>query len=249
MKQVNSPRAVELVSLERMPGTPASLLLSGATTCSRPAPRTLTPPSLGTKRRGSIILFIFTREDFGSKCNAELLANLGNLVNRTSKFLWSKLDGCIGSSLPREDSACAALTERVQSHLTEYLQAMEGVHLRTGLREAMAISAAGNAFLTDSKLDGKLLTADPERCRAVLSTALNLVYLLSALLEPFLPSTAQDIQRILNAPARRIPFEGSWTPAEGLLPGHQISQPFHLFHKLDDSFLAELRVRFSGKQN
>jgi methionyl-tRNA synthetase len=111
----------------------------------------------------------------------------------------------------------------------------------------MAISAAGNVFLTEARLDGKLLASDPDRCRAVLSTALNLVYLLSALLEPFLPSVAEDIQRILNAPARRIPFS-SWSPSEGLLDGHQIGQPFHLFNKLDETFLAELRVRFAGKQ-
>lgn len=142
----------------------------------------------------------------------------------------------------------AALRAKVDGHLAAYLQAMDGIHLRAGLREAMAISAAGNVFLTESRLDGKLLAADPERCRAVLSTALNLIYLLSALLEPFLPSVAGDIGRILNAPARRIPFAGGWEPAEGLLEGHQIAQPFHLFHKLDDTFLAELRLRFSGKQ-
>lgn len=205
------------------------------------------PPSLGIKYDHGHITNTLNRDDFGSKCNAELLANLGNLVNRTSKFLSSKLGGRIGPVLPAEDPAMAALCAKVDGHLAAYLQAMDAISLRAGLREAMAISAAGNVFLTESRLDGKLLASDPERCRAVLSTALNLVYLLSALLEPFLPSVAEDIQRILNAPARRIPF-GSWNPSEGLLDGHQIGQPFHLFNKLEEAFLAELRVRFAGKQ-
>lgn len=190
----------------------------------------------------------FSWDDFGSKCNAELLANLGNLVNRTSKFLWTKLEGRIGSVLEESDPAMAALKTKVDTHLAAYIEAMNKISLRAGLREAMAISAAANGFLTEAKLDGKLLASDPERCRSVLSTALNLVYLLSALLEPFLPSTAADIQAILNAPARTIPFAtGAWNPSEGLLAGHEISQPFILFHKLDDSFLAELRIRFAGK--
>jgi methionyl-tRNA synthetase len=209
------------------------------------------PPFPG-KKKIIISPFLLTlsnpRDDFGSKCNAELLANLGNLVNRTSKFLVSKLGGRIGPVLPIDDPAMAALVAKVDTHLAAYIQAMDSIHIRAGLREAMAISAAANAFLTEAKLDAKLLSADPERCRAVLSSALNLVYMLSALLEPFLPSVAQDIQRILAAPARRIPFEGHWDPTQGLLDGHQIGQPFHLFHKLDDSFLAELRVRYAGKQ-
>ncbi len=191
---------------------------------------------------------IFTWDDFGNKCNSELLANLGNLVNRTSKFLHSKLEGRIGKVLPSDEPAVQSLVKSVNEHLTAYLAAMDKLQLRAALKEAMGISAAGNLFLVEAKLDGKLLASDPERCRSVLSTTLNLIYLLSAVLEPFLPSVSQDILSILNAPARRIPFNGSWSPEEGLLEGHIIGQPFILFQKLEEEFLVELRTRFSGLQ-
>jgi methionyl-tRNA synthetase len=185
----------------------------------------------------------FAWDDFGAKTNAELLANLGNLVSRTAKFLFAKLEGRLGRQC--HDAVDAELIARVNAGLGAYTEAMDRVQLRAGLKEVMAISALGNAYLVEAKLDGKLLAADPERCRSVLSLALNLVYLLSALLEPFLPSTAADIARILRAPALRIP-KAAWDP-EVLLAGHEIDEPFHLFHRIDEAHLQQLRKQFAGK--
>ena len=185
----------------------------------------------------------FSWDDFGAKTNSELLANLGNLVSRTAKFLYAKLEGRIGKQV--HDAVDLELIAKVNAGLKVYTEAMDKVQLKAGLKEVMAISALGNAYLVEAKLDGKLLASDPERCRSVLSLALNLVYLISALLEPFLPSTAADIARILRAPALRIPKE-TWDP-EVLLAGHEIDEPFHLFHRIEEAHLLQLRKQFGGK--
>jgi methionyl-tRNA synthetase len=79
----------------------------------------------------------------------------------------------------------------------------------------------------------------------VVSVALNLCYLLSALLEPFIPSTAADILQILRLPPRTIPHSFSLQ----IRPNHQLGRPFHLFTKLDDASVAQLKAKFAGKSS
>lgn len=186
----------------------------------------------------------FSWSDFVAKTNSELLANLGNFVNRSTRFASAKLS----NRVPRaelSDSDKLFLSEQVDTELARYRVAMEKCNLRAGLKAAMAVSAAGNLFLAEQKLDNKLLLGDPNRCGVVVSVALNLCYLLSALLEPFIPSTAADILQILRLPPRTIPHSFSLQ----IRPNHQLGRPFHLFTKLDDASVAQLKAKFAGKSS
>lgn len=187
----------------------------------------------------------FSWADFGLKCNSELLANLGNLVSRVTRFVEAKLS----TTVPERSSPGALehdLEAKVNEELAGYYAAMEETHLKAGLRHVMAISALGNQYLAESKLDNKLLSADPLRCGTVLGVALDLIYLLSVLVEPFMPSSSEDIRRILNAPSRRLPEK--FEIGKGLLPGHNLNPSFHLFERIDEATLKVFQERFGGKQ-
>jgi methionyl-tRNA synthetase len=184
----------------------------------------------------------FSWSDFVAKTNAELLANLGNFVNRTTRFLAAKLESRVPEArLLAVDEQFIA--ERIDTELVKFAQEMEGSRLRSALKTAMAVSAAGNLYLAEQRLDAKLLQNDPERCGSVLGVAVNLCYVLSALLDPFIPGTAQDIRKILNLPARKIPAKF----ALDIKAGHVIGTPYHLFTKLDEASVEELRAKFAGK--
>jgi methionyl-tRNA synthetase len=186
----------------------------------------------------------FSWEEFGTRNNTELLANLGNFVSRITKFAVAKYDGII-PGIQELASVDQSLIERVNLELCSYIDAMESVHIKLALKTAMAISSLGNGYLTEAGLDNRLLKEQPARCATIITVALNLAYLLSALLDPFIPTSAEDIRKNLNAPVRTIPdsFE-----IDVLLQGHQLGQPFHLFTRLDEVRLTELRSKFSGKQ-
>ena len=188
----------------------------------------------------------FSWSDFVAKTNSELLANLGNFVNRATRFVSLKFDGLVpAGELTEVDHAFMA--EHVLPELAKYRDAMELCNLRAALKCAMAVSAAGNLYLTEQKLDNKLLLNNPSRCGTVICVAINLCYILSALLEPFIPGTADDILKILRLPARTYP---STTCFELVItPGHRIGQPFHLFTKLDEAAVTELRAKFAGKDS
>lgn len=186
----------------------------------------------------------FSWSDFVGKANGELLANLGNFVNRTARFVVAKLGGIVPAArlLPADE---AFIADKIDSELAKYAEDMESVHLRSGLRAMMAVSAAGNLYLTEQRLDNKLLVADPERCGTVLAVALNIVYTLSALIEPFMPAISRDICTILCAPSLNVlPRKFSLL----LTAGQRISmQPFHLFEKVDEALVEQLRIKFAGK--
>ncbi|KDN48599.1 hypothetical protein RSAG8_02586, partial [Rhizoctonia solani AG-8 WAC10335] len=194
---------------------------------------------------------MFSWADFIAGNNNVLLKNFGNLVNRVIKFLTDKFNGVIpesgdapGPLPPNEDEADPTFVSEINDLLTEYLDSMDRVKLRHSLNLVMSISARGNAYLQRCNLTKALLEKDPKRCAQVLSRALNLIYTLSALIHPFMPSTSDAILRQLNAPARVIPSVLS----TDILPGHKLGAPELLFAPIKETKADEWRNKFGGAQ-
>ncbi|KAG4291473.1 methionyl-tRNA synthetase [Fusarium proliferatum] len=188
-----------------------------------------------------------TRFDWTSfmfKNNSELLSNLGNLANRLIKFTIKHFNGRVPDYPPEiNNESFSSLSQDVNQLLAKYLDSMEAVRLRSGLEIAMGISTRGNQYLTENAFGSALVADDFDRAASVVAHGLNLVYLLSALIYPYMPSTAADITAQLNAPLRAIPEQ--WN-GQDLLPGHQIGEPRHLFRKIDKKQIEEWRQRFGG---
>eukprot|EP00732_Lithocolla_globosa_P001481 Lithocolla_globosa_v1_NODE_750_length_3334_cov_26.166819.p1 type:complete len:771 gc:universal NODE_750_length_3334_cov_26.166819:917-3229(+) len=175
--------------------------------------------------------------DFARRNNNELLKNLGNFVNRSLKFCKVNFGGEIPSiSLTDLDNK---LIEEVNALIKQYLEAMENVKLREGLRLAMAISQEGNLYLTNAGLGNALFEKEKERCATVIAIACNLVYLLCPLFDPFLPETSEEILAQLGAPTRFIP--GSFT--FDLLPGHVISEVKALFKPIEEKTYLDFQKK------
>ncbi|KAK5660095.1 hypothetical protein OQA88_13564 [Cercophora sp. LCS_1] len=184
---------------------------------------------------------------FAAANNNELLANLGNFVNRVVKFVGAKLSGEIpdfSASYTDESFDFKAWIETVQGLLAEYNAEMEGVHLRAGVKKAMEISSQGNLLL-QYRLDNASLAASPERTKTVIGLALNLASLLASVFSPYIPSTSESIVRQLNTDLKSIPDK--WDP-EALKPGHKLGKAEYLFTRIDDKKIAEWRDRFGGTQ-
>ncbi|GES85444.1 methionyl-tRNA synthetase [Rhizophagus clarus] len=184
---------------------------------------------------------IFTWKEFIAKNNNELLANLGNFVNRVIKFSASKYDSIV------PEFSCDKIEEKdfiekINSLLKNYIETLEIVKLRAGLEVAMEISRLGNGYLQESKLDNSLFQNNPEKCSTVIGIAVNLIYLLSALFFPYMPSTTKSICRQLNAPLRDIP--DTWTI--DILPGHKLGKAEYLFKRIDDKKEEEYLKKYGG---
>ena len=126
--------------------------------------------------------------------------------------------------------------------LKDYTDAMDAVKLRLGLQTVMLLSQRGNLYLQSSGLNKALMTENPTRCAQVVTRAANLIYVLSALVYPFMPATSASILLQLNAPARTVPD----TFSIDLLPGHHIGTPEHLFKKIEEKMADIWRAQFAG---
>ncbi|CAG8437167.1 10663_t:CDS:2 [Ambispora gerdemannii] len=184
---------------------------------------------------------MFTWKEFIAKNNNELLANLGNFVNRVIKFTVAKYNSQV-PTYSTHDTPEKTLLETVNTQLALYIQTLDNVKLRAGLDIAMEISRIGNHYLQDAKLDNTLFEKNPAKCGTVIGVTLNLIYLLSAIFSPYMPSTSASILRQLNAPPRNIPDE--WTL--DIYEGHQIGKPEYLFKRIEDKKEEEFRRKFGG---
>ncbi|KAI9789671.1 MAG: putative methionine--tRNA ligase, cytoplasmic protein rar1 [Peltula sp. TS41687] len=194
----------------------------------------------------------FEWRTFIVKNNSELLANLGNFVNRLIKFTNARYDSLVPDYTSSETSdneptpSFSDFKKDVNALLTAYIHDLEAVHLRSGLERAMSLSGRGNLFLQDNRLDNNLLANQPGRAAAVVGLGLNLIYLLASLIHPYMPSTAQSIVEQLAAPLLR-PLPDAWDE-QALKPGHRIGKAKYLFSRIDEKKEEEWRGMFGGTQ-
>jgi methionyl-tRNA synthetase len=204
----------------------------------------------------------FTWEEFVRRTNDELLANWGNLVNRTLVNAHRNF-GAVPEPGPltEGDHALLDAVERAFDTVGEHI---ENARFRAALAECMATSALANQYLAD-QAPWSLVKTDRDRAGTVLYVALHVVDSLKTLFTPFLPFSSQALHELLGYEGwiagpleiRTIEEEdgstheiltgdyaswvGSWAPSE-LPPGQTLREPRPLFRKLDaeEVLVAEL---------
>jgi len=191
---------------------------------------------------------MFSWSEFIAVNNGILLNNFGNFVNRAIKFVAAKYDsqipdgGDAPGTLSSEDDQDSAFITEINTLLNTYVEAMDSVKLRLGLHTVMLISARGNLYLQQSGLGNVLFAENPKRCGQVVSRAINLIYALSAVVYPFMPSTSESILKQLNAPPRTVPT----ALGNDILTGHKIGASAYLFTKIDEKNAEIWRAKFGG---
>jgi methionyl-tRNA synthetase len=179
---------------------------------------------------------LFTWKDFQEKVNAELIGNLGNLVNRTLQFVSRFYAG----RLP-EGTLDEAFWEQVKTAEAEVKRLMEKVELRDAFRAVFALSSIGNKKFQD----GEPWKGIKENAPATASLIWNLTYLvrdLAILASPYIPATSDRIAATLGISSI------TWSDL-GVLNGIEtVQKPDLLFARLEDKEIDALRTRFSGTQ-
>ena len=132
----------------------------------------------------------------------------------------------------------------VNAILAKYTEYMDVGKMRAGLMTMMELSARGNLLLSDAGLDNTLFSEHRDRCDAVILLATNLIWVLTALVHPFMPATSDDMLAQLNAPPRALPKDHAF--ALDLLPGHMVGKAAHLFKNIDEKQAAAWKAQFGG---
>ncbi|MDD5339835.1 MAG: methionine--tRNA ligase [Candidatus ainarchaeum sp.] len=182
----------------------------------------------------------FLWADFADKNNNELLANLGNLVNRTLVFIKNNFEGRVpGGALNDADRAFLQGQEKLRGEITADLEA---VKLKDALHRMMSLSKNANRYFQDNK-PWELVKTDKARAGAVIGVLASQVKDLSILVEPYLPATAAAMAKQLGL--EQAKWDGLGRP---LASGHEIGQPAPLFRKIEQKEIEALKAKFAGKK-
>ncbi len=182
----------------------------------------------------------FVWDDFADKNNNELLANLGNLVNRTLVFTKNNFGGAVPEGVLREEDR--AFLEGQRKLIAQITEDLEKVRIKDGLHKMMAFSKNANRYFQDNK-PWESVKSDKARAGAVIGVLLAQVKDLSIMIEPYLPATAAEMASQLGIGQMR------WSElGKPLQAGHRIGEPKALFRKVEKKETDALKAKFAGKR-
>jgi len=187
----------------------------------------------------------FTWKDYQSKVNSELVAILGNFVNRVMVLTWKYFDGRVPSAheLPGTDDRRKKVLEKYnQAHndlnasVKDMIAALDDFRFREAQFHMMNLCRIGNKFLADTE-PWKLAKDDMEAVGCILNYALTVVGNIAIACEPFLPDTARNIKTQLNSSTIDKTWGEFWKKQQLLEPvpqNHQLGKAELLFRNIED---------------
>ncbi len=178
----------------------------------------------------------FTWRDFQSRNNSELVAILGNFVNRAMVLTHKYFAGVVPEAGALEAVDREALDEL--SSIRESLTAnLDTFHFREALKDAMNIARLGNKYLQETE-PWKVAKTDMGRVATILNTALQICANINVAFAPFLPFMADNLRRMLAL--EKLDWE-DLGKTDLIAAGATLGQPELLFEKIeDDAIEAQL---------
>lgn len=169
----------------------------------------------------------FTWKDYQARVNNELVAILGNFVNRVMILMHKYFDGKVldGKALKNKDinTQIANAYTLVDAHISTY-------KFRNALQSVMDIARLGNRYLTETE-PWKTFKTEPEAAREVLQNCLHIIGHLSVLMQAFLPHSAKKIQQMLNLKKDVFYYDEELVFEDG----HQLNPAQLLYEKVEDA--------------
>lgn len=171
----------------------------------------------------------FTWKDYQARVNNELVAILGNFVNRVMILMHKYFEGKVidGKELKNQDikNQIGIAYDLVGQHIEAY-------KFRNALQAVMDVARLGNRYLTETE-PWKTFKTEPETTREVLQNCLHIIGHLSVLMQAFLPHSAKKIQQMLNLKSDVFYYNEELVFEEG----HQLNPSQLLYEKVEDAVI------------
>ncbi|MFH0894641.1 MAG: methionine--tRNA ligase [Bacteroidota bacterium] len=179
----------------------------------------------------------FTWKDFQARNNSELVAILGNFVNRTMVLTHKFFDGNVpplAALTPLDEETLQTLKaapDRISA-------SMDLFRFREALSEFMNVARLGNKYLTDC--EPWKIKDNPERVGTIINICIQICANLAVLAETFLPFTAKKIQTMLGT------THSPWDTAgrsDLVATGSKLQQPSLLFSLIEDATIEQQKEK------
>ena len=175
----------------------------------------------------------FTWKDFQTRNNSELVAIFGNFVNRTMVLTHKYFGGKVPAKGELTDYDKQTI-EEISLYPEKIGRSIEQYRFREALNELMNLARTGNKYLTENE-PWKTIKTDEARTATVLNISLQICANLAVLASPFMPITAEKLDKMLNMQPV------AWFEAGNvdlLSESTDINAPELLFEQIDDKTIA-----------
>lgn len=183
----------------------------------------------------------FTWKDYQARVNNELVAILGNYVNRVMILMHKFFDGKVESEGGNITFTDNELNAEVGRYYDELGKNLESYRFRQALQNVMDMARLGNRYLTEQE-PWKSIKTDAAAAKNALHNSLVLIGHLATCLQPFLPRTAEKIFGMLNVAP--VTFDEEITFANG----HQLNAASLLFEKIEDEAIEKQVQKLADKK-
>ena len=170
----------------------------------------------------------FTWKDFQSRNNNELVAILGNYINRVFVLTEKYFDNIV----PEYQKIDSDQLLKIYNYVLSISISLDKFKFRDSVNALIDLARTGNKYLADKepwKLYNKNNIIDVEQ---ILYISLETCALLSILSEPFIPNSAKKIREIFNI--KLIPWTKLSSEKKIIEPGHKIKKSNLIFRKIED---------------
>ncbi len=189
----------------------------------------------------------FTWKDFQDRNNSELVAILGNFVNRTfvlmHKLCGGKVPPLHGDVVTDEDqklvTSFAATKEKIESLIEQF-------KFREALTEVIDLARRGNKYMQDKEpwilakqldFEGKITADAQKKIDVCIHVCLQLCANLAIMMYPFLPFTSKKLLKMMKVVEKMLFWENAGK-AKLLSVGYTLREPELLFKKVEDEQIA-----------
>ena len=170
----------------------------------------------------------FTWKDFQSRNNNELVAILGNYINRvfilTEKYF--------NNVVPKYEEIDSNQIIKIYDYVSLISSSLDKFKFRDAVNHLIDLARTGNKYLADKEPWKLYKENNIKEVEQILYISLETCALISILSEPFIPNSAKKIRDILDINLV------NWTMLESatkiIQPGHKIKNSNLIFRKIED---------------
>lgn len=174
----------------------------------------------------------FTWEKFSARYQSDLADDLGNLVHRVLSMVYRYNNGIIYKKESAAADADVDLIDTVKNSVSEYQKNMEQYYLSQAVVNIWGIISRANRYVEESSPWVLNKQKNIDRLNNVLYNLAESLRIISIILKPFMPKTAEDIWQQIGAPGdfkkQNIGESAVWG---GIPDNFKIGEPKALFPK------------------
>lgn len=193
----------------------------------------------------------FTWKDYQTRVNSELVGIMGNFANRVLVLMQKYYEGVMPTveavqekyRLFDRSAVVGGKHPMVEEYIVPVVKLLGHYQFRDAQFKMMELARLGNKYLADHE-PWKLVKTDVDGTAQVLSEAVQVLYNMAMLMEPFMPDASGRLLAQLQVNPDANTRKDFWMAGEGvdgvwfeLSAGHQLGSPGLLFQKIEDDVI------------